>query len=145
MRKAGLFMISAALTAGAAHAASGPPSGTVAARVLVSPMTVTLLVPTAPVDAGKNFKLQATVANAAPTLLQNVGVSLVASNALTLRDPVTQRLASIAAGSFGRVQWDACATSLGGYVVLARATTGPFTSESSGQLVQVASARKPKC
>jgi hypothetical protein len=65
--------------------------------------------------------------------------------ALVLRNPGTQALARVGPGVDRRVRWDACTTSEGNYVVMARATVGPFTAESSGELVQITSARRPSC
>jgi hypothetical protein len=108
-------------------------------------MTVALVVPAGPVAAGKTFKLRAAVENIGAAPLQDVFVTLVAPRALTLREAVTQRVASIAGASTRSVQWSACATSAGGYIVLAQAATGPFTVESTAQLVQITPAKKPAC
>jgi hypothetical protein len=144
-RTAVLSLLCVALAAGVASATTGPPSGTVTGRVLVNPMWVALVVPSGPVDAGKNFKVRATVTNAGGTALQNVAVTLVAPAALSLRDPATQQVARIGPGGAATVKWDACSTATGGDVLLARAATGPFVAESTGQLVQIAQAKKPKC
>ena len=142
---AALCAICAVLAAGVASAATGPPSGTVTGRLLVNPMSVALVLPSGPVAAGKNFKVRATVANAGAAALQNVAVTLVAPSSLALRDPATQHVAVIAPAGGASMKWDACATVSGGYILLARAIAGPFVSDSTGQLVQVAQAKKPTC
>ena len=136
----------AALAAGVARGASGPFAGSVAARVIVSPLAVTVVVPSGPVNAGKDFRIRADVSNLGRTPLTNVAVSLAAPSALVLRDPATQATSRIGAGGSAKTTWDACTTSPGGYVVLARAIAGAFTAESLGQLVQVVKAKKkPSC
>ena len=140
-----LCALCAVVAAGVAHAAAAPPSGTIAARVLVSPLSVSILIPGNPVKAGKDFRIRADVANDGSTALQNVAVTLIAPSALTLRDPVTQVLPRVGAGVDRRARWDACTTAPSGYVVMARATAGSFTAESAGELVDVASARRPAC
>jgi hypothetical protein len=139
-----VWAVSAALAAGAASA-SGSPSGAVQARVLVNPLSVVVLVPSDPVKAGRNFRIRAEVTNASSSALRNVAVALVAPQALVVRDPATQVLPRVGPGADRRARWDACTTAAGGYVVMARATVGLFTSESAGQLVQVESAQRPSC
>jgi hypothetical protein len=140
-----LCALCAAVAAGVARAAAAPPSGTITARVLVSPLSVSVLVPASPVKAGQDFRIRADVTNAGSTALQNVAVTLVASSALTLRDPVTQVLARVGAGVDRRARWDVCTTTAGGYVVMVRATAGPFAAGSAGELVEVTSAKRPAC
>jgi uncharacterized membrane protein len=144
-RTAVLSLLVAAVAAGVASAATGPPTGTVTGRVLVNPLSIELLVPSGPVNAGKNFKVHATVTNDGPVALQNVSVTLVAPSSLTLRNPATQRVPRLSRGNTATLKWTACATVAGGYVVLARAATGPFVAESTSQLIQIAPARRPTC
>lgn len=149
-RAAVLSLLCAALAAGVASAATGPPTPirSVTGRVLVNPMWVALVVPSGPVDAGKNFKVRVTVTNLGGTPLQNVAVTLVAPSSLALKGPATQQVATIAAaGGAATVQWNGCSTVTGGEVLLARAASGPFVAESTGELVQIAQAKKkkPKC
>ena len=145
MRHASLICaLCAALVAGGAGAA-GPPSGTIQARLVVSPLSVAVLVPSDPVKAGKDFRIHAELANAGSSALQNVAVTLLTPQALILRDPVTQLVPRIGPAGARSVHWDACAATPGGYVVMARATAGPFTVESAGQLVQITSVKRSTC
>jgi hypothetical protein len=123
--------------------ATGPPSGIVQARVLVNPLSVAVLVPPDPQKVGKDFRIRAEVTNAGPTSVQNVAVTLLAPQSLVLRAPATQSLPLVPPAATRGVRWDACTTTAGGYVVMARATAGPFTVESTGQLVRIASTNKP--
>ncbi len=104
-----------------------------------------MLVPSDPERTGRNFRIRADVTNWGSTVLRNVAVTLVSPPQLVLRDPRTQVLPRVGAGVDRRTRWDVCTTTAGGYVVMARATVGPFTAESPGQLVQVTSARRPTC
>ena len=132
--------------AGAGVASALPPSaGTVGGHVLVNPLSVALLVPSRPVKAGNDFQIRTEVGNAGTTALLGVSVSLVAPGALRLRDPATQVLARVGPGIDRRVHWDACSTTVGSYIVIAHASTGPLTAESTGQLIQITSARRPAC
>jgi len=140
-----LSLLVVALAAGVAGAATGPPSGSVTGRVLVNPMSIALVVPSGPVGAGNTFKVRATITNAGATPLQNVGVTLVAPSGLALGEPATQQVAQIGAASSSTVQWAACSTTGGGYVLMARATTTPYVAESTAQVVQVVQAKKPSC
>jgi len=139
-----LCALGAALAAGVASAA-GAPSGTVQAVVRVSPLSVAVVVPTDPVKVGKDFRIRADVTNAGSTAIQNVAVSLLAPQALTLRNPVAQTIPRVGPAEVRGVKWDACTTTAGGYVVMARATAGATIVESSGQLVQVTSPKNPTC
>lgn len=143
-RAAGLCAVCAAIAAGVASAAPGPPGGAVQARVLVSPLSVTVLVP-ASATAGRAFRIRARVDNAGAATLRNVAVRLVAPGELELGGPATQLLAQLRPGESRRVDWRVCTTHAGGYVVLVRATRGAFTAESAAALVNVAAARRPRC
>jgi hypothetical protein len=140
-----LCALCAAVAGGVARAASGPPSGTITARAVVSPLSVSVLVPASPVNAGKDFRIRADVTNTGSTALQNVAVTLVVPSALISRDPVTQVLPRVGEGVDRRARWDVCTTTMGGYVVMARATAGPFAAETAGELVDVTSAKRPAC
>lgn len=132
-----------ALAAGIAHASGD--TGTVTGRVLVNPLSVEVFVPTDPVRAGRRFRIRAEVVNAGSSRLRDVSVALLANPSLVLYDPVTQVLARVGPGRDRRVRWDACSTTAGGYVVMARAETIQFTAESTGQLVQITDVRRPAC
>jgi hypothetical protein len=114
--------------------------------VLVNPLSVVVVVaPPSPIKAGQAFRIQALVANAGPATLQNVAVSVVAPSPLVLRDPATQVLPRLGPVTARTIGWGVCTTTPGGYIVMARATSGPFTSESTGQLVQIAPVKRPSC
>jgi len=145
MRNAALCCAICAAVLASAAGGTGPPSGTVLARVLVSPLSVTVVVPAEPPKVGRDFWIRAEVANAGSSAVQNVAVTLLAPQALLLRDAATQVLPQVRAAEIRSVRWDACATTTGGYVVMARATAGPFTAESPGQLLQLTAAKRPSC
>ena len=145
MKLAAIVCALCAALVGGAASASAPPSGSVQGRVLVNPLVVTLAVPTGAVKAGQSFRIQALVANIGRTTLQNVAVTLVVPQPLVLRDKATQAFSSLGPAQVRAVAWSACTTTPGGYIVMARATAGPFTSESTGQLVQIAPANRPRC
>jgi hypothetical protein len=114
-------------------------------RVLVNPLSVVVLVQQDPVKVGRDFRIRAEVTNAGSSALQNVAVTLLAPQALVLRDPLTQVLPRVGPADVRGVKWDACTPAAGGYVVMARATVGPFTVESAGWLVQIELAKRPSC
>ena len=146
MRTAALACaVCVAMAAGIASAATGPPGGTVAARVLANPLSVELFVPAGTVKAGTNVRLRAEVSNDGQTTVQNVGVSLAAPQGVVLRDPVTQVVPRIGRGASRRVHWDACSPTADGFVFVVRATTGQFTAVSAGALVQIVPAKRPAC
>ena len=137
-------VVCAAIAAGVARA-DPPGAGSIPGRVLVSPISVGILVPTVPVREGRDFRIRADVANAGTVALQDVAVRLVRPAGITLRDPARQDLPRIAPGGDRRVQWDACARNAGSYVVMVRATDGPFTSESAGAVIQVTPDGRSTC
>jgi hypothetical protein len=136
--------VSVVAAAASAHAA-GSPSGTVQGRVVVNPLSTAAFVPSGLVKAGQDFRLRAEVTNAGSSVFRNVAVTLVVPQALVLREPATQVLPRLGAIDMRAVNWEACVTAGGGYVVIARATAGSFTVESKGQLVQVTAAKQPRC
>jgi hypothetical protein len=142
-RSAFVLVLGTALAAVAS--AAGSPSGTVQATVLVNPISVAVVVPPDPQKTGKDFRVRAEVTSSGASALQNVVVTLLAAQALVLRDPVTQVLPSVMPAQVRSVKWDACTTSAGGYVLMARVSVGAFTTESSGQVVQVTSAKRASC
>ena len=129
-----------AIAAGVARA-DPPGSGSVAGRVLVNPLYVTVLVPSSPVRTGRDFRIRVDVANAGAVPLLNVAVTLVRPTGVALRDRARQVLPRIAPLDQRRVNWDACVRNAGSYVFMARATTGPFTAESPAAVVEVTGAR----
>lgn len=147
MRRAALTgLLAAAFAAGIAHAATGPPAGTVSARVFVNPLSVAVLVPAQPVKAGRDFRIRAEVGNAGPVPVFAVPVTLVAPSGLVLRDPATTSLARIDAGGTRVARWDVCARAAGGYVVLAQAGAGTSAVESLAEVVEIDRAvKRPDC
>jgi hypothetical protein len=144
MKRAALACaLCATLVAAVARGSEPPGSGSVAGRVLVNPLSVTILVPATPVRTGRGFRIRADVANAGAIPLLNVAVTLVRPTGVALWDPARQVLARIAPVDQRRVQWDACIRNAGSYVVMARATTGSFTSESLAGVIEVTGARAP--
>jgi hypothetical protein len=138
-----LVALCAVLAVGAAPNAQGAASGGVEGRVLVNPLSVVLRGPPDPVRAGRDFRLRAEVTNAGSTTFSNVPVTLVAPAALTLREPATQTIPRIRQSDTRRAHWNACTTTVGNYVLVARVTVGPFTAESAAQVVQVVAANRP--
>ena len=145
MRPMALAALLGTTVAAWAASAAGQPTGTVRAQVRVNPLSVAVVVPTDPPKVGKDFSIRANVSNAGSTPQQNVAVTLVAPQALVLREPVTQTIPRIGQVEVKGVRWNACTTVAGGYVVMARAIAGPFTAESLGQIVQVKPAKSPAC
>jgi CARDB len=138
-----LVLVCAALAVCVASAAQAGDSGSITGRVLVNPLSVTVDVPPDPVKAGRDFKITARVANAGTTALRNVDVLLVRDPAIVLRDPARQVLDPLGGGRAGKVTWTACSATPGSYVVLVRATTGPFTAESPGAVIEIRAPSRP--
>jgi hypothetical protein len=78
MRNAALCCAICAAVLASAASGTGPPSGTVLARVLVSPLSVAVVVPPDPPKVGRDFRIRAEVANAGSSAVQNVAVTLLA-------------------------------------------------------------------
>ena len=115
-------------------------------QVLANPLSVVVEVPASPIKRGRWFRVSVQVENAMNTPLATVGVTLVRDPALALRPAApSQTIPSIPAGGGRKVVWEACSNTPASYVVLARATTGPFTAESPGVVVEIAPASKNTC
>jgi hypothetical protein len=123
------FAVAAACTA---HVAS---SDSITGRVLVNPLSVDVQAPDS-VKTGREFALRAVVANAGSTALLDIDVRLLRDSGIALRDPARQSIDRIGPGRDRKVTWSGCARTAGAYIVLARASTGPFTVESPGVLIQ---------
>jgi hypothetical protein len=134
-----------AIAVAVASAAQAGGSGSITGRLVASPLSVEVMVPTDPVRAGRQFRIRAEVVNSGSTPLRNVDVSLVRDSAIVLYDPAHQVLNRVAPGRDKRVGWDACSRTPGSYVVLVRAVSSPFTAESAGALVRITDVRRPTC
>jgi hypothetical protein len=144
VRFAGLICaLLAVLCTGAASSAS--PGGTIGGRVLVSPIRVDIDVPDRTPKAGTRFNVRAHVTNDGSTALNGVAVRLVAPAALVLYDPVVQTLPRIGPGGVRSASWKACSAAAGNYVVLARATLGASSTDSTSAVVGVREAKRPTC
>jgi hypothetical protein len=130
---------------GAGVARADPPeSASVQGRVLVNPLVVVVVAPSS-VRAGTAFPIGIGVANLGPTPVHNVAVTLVAPPGVVLRSPATQMLPLLGARRVRGLLWNACSATPGGYIVLARAVSGPYTAESTGRLVNVTATPRPSC
>lgn len=146
MRPPAIALVGAACALFAASGAQADPprSGAVDARVLVNPVAVFVVAPGS-VRAGTRFPIAAAVVNLGRTPVQNVAVTLVAPSGLVLRSPATQVIPQLGARSARGLLWTACSTTPGGYIVLARAVSGPYTTESAGTLVDITATARPRC
>jgi len=127
----------AALAALAAGSAQGAGNQGVVGSVTVNPLSVDVTVPTDPIKTGRWFRINASVANAAPTPLDNVAVTLVHPAALQLGSPDAQTIPRVPALGSKPAKWDACSNVPGSYVVVARVALKAYVSESSAKIVQV--------
>ena len=78
----------------------------------------------------------ATARNAGPVPL-SVTVTLTADVNLAVAGGVTRTIGTLPATGTVQVSWPLCALAPGGYVVLAYATSGPFRTDSSAQVLNV--------
>jgi hypothetical protein len=140
-----LALVCAAVAVAAVGAAQTGSSSSITGRVLVSPLSVSVLVPTDPVRAGREFRIRAEVVNAGSVAVHEVEIRLVRDPAIVLYDPVRQVLDRVGPGRDRRVTWDACARRPGSYVVLVRATTAALQAESAGAVLEITDARRPTC
>ncbi len=132
-----LALACAALAVSAASAAQAGDSGSITGRVVVNPLSVEVTRPDEPLRRGRWFRVVAQVTNGGATRLDGVGVTVVRPPALLVEGPTTQLIPRIPARASRRVHWEVCSNTPGGYVVLARASVGPFSAESLGALVQI--------
>ncbi len=135
MRRLALACATLAVLAASVAQAGG--SGSITGRVLVNPLSVEVTRPDEPLRRGRWFRVVAEVTNGGATRLDGVAVTVVRPPALLIQGPATQTIQRIPARASRRVHWEACSNTPGGYVVLARAVVGPFTTESPGQVVQI--------
>jgi len=140
-----LALVSAFVAVCAASLAQAGASTSITGRVVANPLSAAVIGPTDPVKPGKKFEILATVSNAGAAAMRDVEVGLVRDPAIALYDPATQMLDRIGPGGTKKVVWSACSATPGSYVLLVRATDGPFTAESPGSLVIVLAGRQVKC
>ncbi len=140
-----LALVSAFVAVCAASLAQAGASTSITGRVVANPLSAAVMGPTDPVKPGKRFEIMATVSNAGAAAMRDVEVGLVRDPAIALYDPATQTLDRIGPGGKKKVVWTACSATPGTYVLLVRATDGPFTAESPGSLVTVLAGRQVKC
>jgi len=127
----------ALLALGLVAGAHGAGSGSVTGRVLVNPLTVSLLLSPASSSVGGSVTATATVLNSGGAAVTDVAVALAADPNLTIMGGETRPLGTIAAGATATASWPLCALAPGGYVVVARATGGSFHTDSPAQLLNV--------
>jgi hypothetical protein len=131
-------LLALGLVAGANAAGNGSISGTVFAG---NPLSVSLTLSTPFTSVGGSVTASATVLNRGSAPVANVVVVLSADPNLTIAGGVeTRTLGTIPGNSSASASWSVCALAAGGYVVLARATTGSFQADSPGQLLNVSTA-----
>jgi len=127
----------AALVALAAGSAQGADTQGVVGSVTVNPLSVEVTLPTDPIKTGRWFRINALISNAASTPFDNVVVTLVHPAALQLGSKDTQTIPRVPALGSKPAKWDACSSTPGSYVVLARAEVKAYVSESSAKVVSV--------
>ena len=124
------------LALGLVAGAHGAGSGSVTGSVLVNPLTVTLALSSGSFAVGSPVTATATAHNAGPVPL-SVIVTLTADVNLAAAGGVTRTIGPLPANGTVQVSWPLCALAPGGYVVLANATSGPFHTDSSAQVLNV--------
>jgi hypothetical protein len=125
-------LLALGLVAGA-HAAG---SGSINGSVLVNPLTVSLALSAGSSAVGSPVSATATARNSGPAPL-SVTVMLTADVNLAVAGGATRTIGTLAANGTAQVSWSLCALAPGGYVVLANATSGPFRTDSAGQVLNV--------
>jgi hypothetical protein len=124
------------LALGLVAGAHGAGSGSVTGSVLVNPLTVSLALSSGSFAVGSPVTATATTHNAGPVPL-SVTVTLTADVNLAVAGGVTRTIGTLPANGTAQVSWPLCALAPGGYVLLANATSGPFRTESSAQVLNV--------
>ncbi len=130
-----LALVAVLLTATSARAST---TGMVGATVVVSPLGVALVVTPGSAAAGKPVRARAEVRNLGAGAIGPVLIELrYEPVGLEVRGTVTQEVRRIAAERSASVTWQLRGVVPGSYVMLARATTGPFTTESEAVLLTI--------
>jgi hypothetical protein len=131
----------AALVALTAGSAQGADTQGVVGSVTVNPLSAEVTLPADPIKSGRWFRINALIANAASTPLDNVVVTLVHPVGLQLGSKDTQTIPRVPALGSKPSKWDACSNTPGSYVILARAEVKAYVSESTAKIVQIVQSR----
>lgn len=133
-RVAAALLLALGLATGA-HAAG---SGTIKAAVRANPLSVSLSIAPGQVAAGAPATATATVRNLGTAALSTVAVTLRADPTLTVAN-ATKSIASLAGLGSAQLTWPVCSGGAGSFLLVAAATAGAFTAESTAQLLQAGS------
>jgi hypothetical protein len=134
IRLAAAVLLALGLVAGA-HAAG---TGSITGSVVVNPLRVTLTLSATSMSVGGSVSATGTVVNAGGAPISNGAVVLVADPNLAVSGGETRPIGTIAGGGSVQTVWPLCALRPGGYVVVARATVGPYQATSAAQVLNVA-------
>jgi uncharacterized membrane protein len=137
-----LTLACAALAALVAGAARGADVQGVVGSVTANPLTVELTTPAEPIKRGRWFKVLVQVSNAGAMQFDDVTVTLVHPQGFQLDRKAEQTIARLPAFGSKPAKWEACSSTAGSYIVLARAEAGAFVSESPAQVVQILTSGK---
>jgi hypothetical protein len=124
--------------AGGAQAGTG---GSISGRIVANPLDVRLTLATSQTQVGTRFAAGATVRNIGARSLANVTLALRADPAVVVTPSAPWALGTLAGGATTAGAWILCGSSPGNYVIVARATGGGFTGDSSARVVSVAAGR----
>jgi hypothetical protein len=117
-----------------AHAAG---SGSITGAVVPNPLKVSLALSSSNAVVGTQITAVVTVQNLGVAPLSNVTVTLNGDPNIAIAGGDTRTLGTVAGTGSGQVSWQLCAVASGGYVVLAKATAGALTTESTAQLLNI--------
>jgi uncharacterized membrane protein len=142
-RPAQLFALALAAVLVSAASVRASPTASVGAAVDISPLVVTIELGSTTVAAGRQVGVRATVRNLGDAVVGPIGVELRFEPAgLEVRGPATARIARLAPGRGATVSWQVRGLKPGAYVLLARATVGPFATESRAVVLTVLPPRR---
>jgi hypothetical protein len=133
IRLAAAVLLALGLVAGA-HAAG---SGSITGSVVVNPLRVTLTLSATSTSVGGSVTATGTVANGGGAPISNGAVVLVADPNLAVSGGETRPIGTIPGSGSVQTVWPLCALRPGGYVVVARATVGPYEVTSAAQVLNV--------
>jgi hypothetical protein len=131
--RAAAVLLALALAATARGADSGTLSGTVVANAL----GINLAVSPAQIAVGGSATATATARNFGSLQLTNVEVTLRADPGIAVGGGATRSLGPLGGTASASTSFPLCALAAGNYLLVASATSGPFTAESPAQLLQV--------
>lgn len=118
-------------------------AASVAAMVDVSPLAVALEVPAGGVEAGRQVRVRAIVHNLGDAVVGPVSVELRFSPAgLDVRSEPAHVIRRIVVGRSGSVAWRVRGLVPGVYVLVARASVGPFTTDSPAAVLRILPPRR---